>query len=112
MVKVNKLDPHADALSKKIGGQSRVKFSNDKNNREFDVVSDEYIGQAKPSSITAGSAFRKQAKATFEAAQQTGRKVYYHFEGGEPSSAIVSKINEYSKRYKVKVIIDTKPLRY
>lgn len=32
-----------DALAVKIGGESRVKFANDPNGREFDVVSSEYI---------------------------------------------------------------------
>lgn len=111
LVKVDKPDNHADALAERLGGKSRVRFANDIDRREFDVVSDKYIAQAKPASITAGSNFRKQAKATFEAAQQTGRDVYYHFEGGSPSSAIVDKLNEYSRRYNVKVIIDSRSLR-
>src|SRR5437879_1655056 len=43
--KVTNPDPKADALAKKLGGESRIKFKNDPAGREFDVVSDQYIGQ-------------------------------------------------------------------
>ena len=48
-------------------------------------------------------------KATFEAAKETNRSVYYHFEG-EPAKSVINKLNEYSNHYDVKVIIDTKLL--
>lgn len=35
-------------LARKLGGESRVKFSNDPNGREFDAISDQYIAQTKP----------------------------------------------------------------
>lgn len=106
--KVNKPDADADKLAERIGGQSRMKFSSDPNGREFDVVSDEFIGQAKPSGQQLGSAFRNQGKESFEAAQSTGRKVYYHFDG-EPGPGVINKLYEYSARYGVDVIIDTTP---
>jgi hypothetical protein len=105
--KVPKPDPDADKLAERIGGESRVKFSNDPNGREWDVVSDEYLGQAKPD-LKLGSDFRNQAKATFEAAKEIGRKVYYHFDG-QPDPQVLQKLEEYSKRYGVPVIIDTIP---
>ena len=32
-------------------------------------------------------------KATFEAAEQTGRKVYYHFEGSPPNRLLTNYMN-------------------
>jgi RHS repeat-associated protein len=110
LIRVNKADVAADALVNRIGGQSRVRFSNDLSKREFDVVSDQYIGQTKQALQSVGSSFRDQAKATFEAAKQTGKSVYYHFEG-KPAQEVVNKLNEYAKRYNVKLVIDTKPLK-
>ena len=107
LVKVNKPDPAADALAQRIGGESRVRFTNDI--REFDVISDSYVAQTKPALKQLNAAVRNQMKATFEAAKETNRSVYYHFEG-LPAQPVINKLNEYSKRYCVKVVIDTKPL--
>ncbi len=106
--KVNVDDPDADALADRIGGQSSVKFEGDPSAREFDAVSDQYVGQAKPANFQGGSSFRNQAKATFEAAQDTGREVYYHFDG-PPNQSVIDKLNEYSARYDVPVVIDIDP---
>ncbi len=105
LVRNNKADKAADALAKKLGGQSRVSFDTDPLKREFDVVSDEFIGQTKSISQI-GKAFRNQAKGTFEAAKATGKKVYYEFTGGSPSQEITDKLNEYSQRYGVDLVID------
>lgn len=110
LIKVNKPDPAADALAERIGGESRVKFENDPQGREFDAVSDEYIAQTKPALQTVNKSVRNQMKATFEAAQETGRNVYYHFEG-QPAQSVIDKLNEYSQRYGIKVVIDTVPLK-
>ncbi|WP_322908106.1 RHS repeat-associated core domain-containing protein [Paenibacillus sp. SGZ-1009] len=107
---VNKPDAAADALAERIGGRSRVKFSNDPANREFDAISDEYIAQSKPALQTVNKSVRDQMKATFEAAQETQRKVYYHFEG-KPAQSVIDKLNEYSSRYGIEVVIDTKLLK-
>lgn len=48
-------------------------------------------------------------KATFEAAKNYGRKVYYQFEG-VPSQEVIDKLYEYSNRYGVEVVIDTEQL--
>ncbi|QBS46510.1 hypothetical protein DMB37_36980 [Nocardia sp. CS682] len=104
--KINSRDPDADKLADRIGGQSQVKFGNDPSGREFDAVSDEFIGQAKPGGQQLGSAFRNQGKESFEAARATGRKVYYHFDG-EPGPGVIDKLYEYSARYGVDVVIDT-----
>lgn len=107
--KVNKPDAAADALAERLGGESRMKFDTDPIGREFDAVSDEYIAQTKPALQQVNKKVRDQMKATFEAAQQTGRKVYYHFEG-EPAQSVIDKLHEYSQRYGIDVHIDTDPL--
>jgi Restriction endonuclease fold toxin 3 len=105
---VNKPDLDADALANRIGGQSRVRFENDPKGREFDAVSDEYIGQAKPTDFQLNKNFRTQAKATFRAARATGRSVYYHFDG-PPQLGVIEKLNQYAGEYGVRLIIDTQP---
>ncbi len=50
--KVNSPDVSADMLAERIGGESRVKFSNDPKAREFDAISNEYIAQTKPALST------------------------------------------------------------
>ena len=108
LVKVRKPDPAADSLAERIGGESRVKFANDPAGREFDAVSDTYIGQAKPGGQSLSSSFRRQAKATFEAAKATGRSVYYQF-NGPPGSGVIEKLQQYSQRYGVPITVDTTP---
>src|SRR6266545_4774497 len=98
-IQVPKPDPVADALAQRIGGRPRIKFSDDPDPREFDAVSDDYIGQTKPGGLTIGSAFRKQAKATFEAAITTGRRPYFHF-NGPPSADVLEALERYKQRYK------------
>lgn len=107
--KVDNPDAAADALAERIGGESRVKFSNDPKGREFDVISDEFIAQAKPNLQSFGKSWREQTKATFEAAKATGRKAYFQFEG-TPADDILRKIAEYGERYGVEYVIDTEPL--
>ena len=107
--KVNKQDLAADVLAERIGGESRVKFANDPLGREFDVISNEYIAQAKPDLHSYGKSWRNQTKATFEAAKATGRKAYFYF-NGSPSDRILNKIAEYGKRYGIEYVIDTTPL--
>ncbi|MBT2765373.1 WXG100 family type VII secretion target [Paenibacillus sp. ISL-20] len=110
LVKVPKEDKAADMLAKKLGGESRVKFSNDPNGREFDAISDQYIAQTKPPLNSLDKQFRKQAKATIEAAIETGRKAYFHFEG-KPDDRVIRQLQEYAERYEVEIIIDTKTLK-
>jgi hypothetical protein len=110
LIKVSKPDPAADLLANRIGGESRVRFEEDgPSGREFDVVSDDYVAQTKPTGFQVGQAFRRQAKATFEKAIETERTPYFHFEG-EPESAVLKKLAEYSERYGVEPVIDIEPL--
>jgi hypothetical protein len=53
-----------------------------------------------------GSAFRNQAKATFEMALQTGRTPCFQF-SGEPGAGVLDKLAEYAERYGPEPVIDT-----
>jgi hypothetical protein len=108
LVKVPKPDAAADALSKRVGGQSSVKFSADPKGREFDVVSDKYVGQTT-TRTTVSQSWREEAKATFEAAELSGRTPYFHFQN-KPSRDMMSALNRYADRYGVKPMIDVNPL--
>jgi hypothetical protein len=102
-------DIGAEKLAAKLNGQSRVYFSNDPIKKEFDVISNEFIAEAKPAMQSIKPEFRQQAKRAFEAARQTGRKVYFHF-NGEPCRDIIRKLQEYQRRYGVEMVIDTEVL--
>jgi len=64
-------DISAHKLAERIGGKAQVYFGNDPEKKEFDVINDKYIGEAKPDMPNIDSAFREQAKKTFEAALVT-----------------------------------------
>ena len=80
LIKIPKPDAGADALATKLKGQSTA-FSNDPIRKEFDVISNEFIAETKEAMCSSKPAFRNQAKRAFEAARQTNRKVYFHFNG-------------------------------
>jgi hypothetical protein len=107
-VRVLKADPAADALAVRLGGTSRVMFPGLFKNREFDAISNLYLGQTKPGGVLMGSALRNQMKATFEASAQVGRTPYFHFDGA-PGPGVIQKIMEYQARYKINPVIDTNP---
>ncbi|MEV4501991.1 restriction endonuclease fold toxin [Streptomyces klenkii] len=90
-----------------MGGESRVHFEN--NPREFDVVSDRCVAQSKPAEFQIGSKIRGQAKATFEVVLQSDRIPYFHFEG-PPGAGVISKLQEYGRRYGIEPVIDIDPL--
>lgn len=69
------------------------------------------MAQTKPALKQLNAAVRNQMKATFEVAKETNRSIYYHFEG-QVAQSVINKLNEYIKRYGVKVVIDTKPLKF
>ncbi len=98
-----KYDKGAHELAKEIGGKAQVRFRN--STREFDAISDKFIGQHKPAlKDNFGKSFKDQARATFEAAKKTGRGVYYRFDG-KPGDVVIEKLNQYSKEFAVEVII-------
>ncbi|MBB4933621.1 hypothetical protein F4561_004441 [Lipingzhangella halophila] len=67
------------------------------------------MAQAKLSRVQVNKTFRNQAKAAFEAASQSGRSVYYHFQGGPLSPEVRSRLEEYANRYGVDLVIDDTP---
>jgi len=101
-------DPDAHKLADRIGGMPQAYFSEDRSMEEFDVISDQYVAQAKPSNFKKNKAWREQAKNTFEAAMDTGRTPYFHFEG-PPSPEVIRKLNEYAERYGIPYVLDTTP---
>jgi hypothetical protein len=110
LIGVSKRDADADALAERIDGLPRVRFDSDPSGREFDAVSDEFVGQSKPANYVFNKAGRAQAKATFDCAKETGRDVYYHFDG-DPDSSVISRLEEYAQRYGVELHIDTTPFQ-
>jgi hypothetical protein len=107
LVDENVNDPAAQKLAQRIGGRASVRFENGPPNK-FDAVSDQYVAQSKPGGFKVGSQFRNSAKATFEAAVQTGRQPYFHFDG-PPDPAVIAKLQEYATRFGIQPVIDTKP---
>lgn len=85
-------------------------FNNDPKGREFDVISEQYIGQTKTSMNSLSSQFREQAKATIEASIETGGKAYFHFETA-PADKVIRQLKEYEKRYNVEIVIDISSLK-
>ncbi|WP_434063633.1 restriction endonuclease fold toxin [Paenibacillus polymyxa] len=61
--------------------------------REFGSVSDQYVAQTKPPLNSLDKQFRKQAKATIEAAIETNRKAYFHFED-KPDDRVLRQLKE------------------
>ncbi len=108
LLPVKVIDPAADALAKRLGGRSSVRFAKGPQN-EFDTVSDLFVAQTKPANFKINKAFRNQAKTTFETAIKSGRKPYFHFEGA-PHRDVLRKLAEYAKRYGIEPVIDTTPL--
>lgn len=99
-----KYDKGAHDLAEEIGGIPQATFRNNPN-IEYDAISDEFIGQHKPAlKANIGSSFKKQAKRTFEVAKETGRKVIYRFDS-EPAPEVITKLNEYSERYGVELVV-------
>ena len=66
----------ADALAERIGGESRVKFSSDPKAREFDVISDEYIAQAKPDLKSYGKVGEIKQKPLLKQRKKRGKSLF------------------------------------
>jgi RHS repeat-associated protein len=108
LVKVPKPDAQADLLAKRIGGTSRVKFSADPKGREFDVVSDDFVGQTT-SRTQINKKWRAEAKATFEAADLSGKTPYFHFQKA-PNRDMLRALERYAEDWGVSPVIDLDPL--
>ncbi len=108
MRQTNNVDPQADLLQERIGGVSRAEFANQAG-IEYDVISEEFVAQAKPSNFTVNQAFRNQAKRTFEVAVRSGRRPYFQFDG-PPRPGVLEALERYAQRYGVEPVIDLVPL--
>jgi hypothetical protein len=106
-IKVAKPDAAADALAERLGGRSRIRFADDPSGREYDTVTDHYIGQTT-TGTSISQHWRHQAQATFQAAKSTGRRPYFHFTG-PPSTDHLAALERYRLRYGVDPVIDTVP---
>lgn len=56
-----------------------------------------HIAQTKTALQQLNKSVKDQMKATFEAAKDTNRLMYYHFER-QPALTVINKLNEYSNR--------------
>lgn len=112
LVDVNSSDPAADALAERLDGVPRVKFRNDPSQREFDAISGEYVAQTGTGGVSENPSqqWRHQTRATFEAAVSTGRRPYFHFQGGSPSARAQAAISRYEAEYGTTAVIDVQPL--
>ncbi|MBK6519762.1 MAG: hypothetical protein IPG04_37935 [Polyangiaceae bacterium] len=108
-IRVPNPDPAADALAKRLGGESRFKFAADPLGHEFDAISNVYIGQTRDAGAAMGRRFRNQAKATFEASLASGRMPYFHFQS-TPHPTVLRKLREYEDRYGLPAAFDFIPL--
>jgi hypothetical protein len=111
------IDPAADALAARIGGQSSVRIEGF-GNREFDAISDTLVGQAfgpsasgeaptfvrNPANFLSASR-RTQIRETLRAARETGRGALFEFEGGIPHDDVLSFIERNAERQGVGVTI-------
>ena len=49
--------------------------------KEFDTITDDSVGQAKPANCKLNKDFREQAKQVFELSDATDRTPYFRFDG-------------------------------
>jgi len=110
ITKTGDVDTAADALAGGLGGQSSVRIEGF-GNREFDVVSDDFVGQTfgpkaagevptfatKPRNFLSKSR-RTQIRETIRAAQETGRSPLFEFTGGTPDAAVLDFIKRNAER--------------
>lgn len=97
-------DPAAVELAARIGGTSSVKIEG-YGDREFDAVSDKYIGQTTNSVIATKSpsnylnpSKKAQLRETLRVAAETGRTALFEFTAGTPSQEVTDFIERNAKR--------------
>ncbi len=98
------VDAAAQALAARLGGlpsQTVPGFDN----REFDVVSDEFIAQttASRSAVTRPANFltmarKAQIRATLQAAKQEDKIAYFEFTAGRPHPEVIACISRNALR--------------
>ena len=101
-------DAAAHKLADRIGGEPQQRFPSDPN-KEFDAISKDYVAESKGANFTGGKQWRNQAKLAFQAAQETGRTPYFHF-NGPPGPKVYEALARYAERYMIEPIIDITPL--
>lgn len=98
------VDPAATMLGNRFGGQASVRLKGF-GNREFDFISDRYVGQTfggdtfvlKPKNFLSKSR-RNQIRETMEAAKAYNRSPLFNFEGGPPHPDVLEFINRNAER--------------
>jgi len=104
-------DEAAEALAQRLGGLSSRKIPGF-GDREFDVVSDNYVAQttASRNAVTQPSNFlmgdrKAQIRATLQAAKQEGRIAYFEFTAGRPHAEVVDCIHRNAQRLGTEYLI-------
>jgi len=123
IVRTNDRDVGAESFADRFGGTPNASIEGF-GNREFDMVSDQYVGQAfgpmKPGKSPAfeanGKNFlslsrRSQIRATLDAARTTGRSALFEFTGGNPDDYVVNWIQRNAERSgsKYEIIVRDRP---
>ena len=98
------IDPAATILGNRFGGQASVRLKGF-GNREFDFISERYVGQTFGGQNIANNAKnflsknrRTQIRETLRAASETGRQPLFNFEGVTPHADILDFINRNAQR--------------
>ena len=104
-------DEAAEALAQRLGGLSSRTIPGF-GDREFDVVSDDYVAQttASRSAVIKPNNFltsdrKAQIRATLRAAQQESRIAYFEFTAGRPHAEVVDCIDRNARRLGTNYVI-------
>lgn len=99
-------DKDAQALADLLGGTAMVEVPNLQGKiKEFDVITDEYVGEAKPANFTRNKKYRVQVQAVFDLSDATNRTPYFAFDG-PPDRDVLRVLEENAKAYNLEPIID------
>lgn len=98
------IDHAATMLGNRFGGQASVRLKGF-GNREFDFISNRYVGQTFGGSTFAlklqnflSKSRRAQIRQTMEAAKANGRTPLFNFEGGLPHADVLDFISRNAER--------------
>lgn len=105
------IDPDAALLAARLGGLSSQTIAGF-GNREFDVVSADFIAQttAFQSAVTKPGNFltrdrKAQIRATLEAAKQENKTAYFEFTAGKPHPEVIACIDRNALRLEATYVI-------